>query len=415
MKDVLVLLTSAFPFQSGEEFLTEEIKAYSIFKKVYVIPVMVTDFSRRKPVLDNMEVIRLSSIASERFIIKLLGCFKSLFYRDVWDEIRNLVNLNRFSFSALRQLLVDGYKVHSVSKEITEYVKSIVDDNGEKNVLIYSYWMGIHARIASDLKDSINNLVIVTRCHGGDLYEYRYKSNYIPFRSSILRNEDYVFAISNNGVSYLENTYGKALTGQIVLSRLGTKKIFPNSIPTKKNSELNIVSCSYCIPLKRINLIIEALSLISDVGISWTHIGSGIELEHLKRLAEKLIPSNIKYEFLGYVENNTVQELYSSGRFDLFINVSETEGVPVSIMEAMSYGLPIIATDVGGVSEMIDGNGFLLQKDFELEQLSNLLLRMLHIDNDSFAEMSKCSVDIWNKRFNAANNYCAFVQKLYDM
>ena len=51
---------------------------------------------------------------------------------------------------------------------------------------------------------------------------------------------------------------------------------------------------------------------------------------------------------MGYVANTKVQELYSSRKFNLLVNVSETEGIPVSIMEAMSYRLPIIATNVGG-------------------------------------------------------------------
>ena len=49
---------------------------------------------------------------------------------------------------------------------------------------------------------------------------------------------------------------------------------------------------------------------------------------------------------------------------DYFINLSDSEGIPVSIMEAMSVGIPIIARDVGGNREIVtNNNGCLLEGD----------------------------------------------------
>ena len=44
---------------------------------------------------------------------------------------------------------------------------------------------------------------------------------------------------------------------------------------------------------------------------------------------------------------------YRRNRVDLFISLSSSEGLPVSMMEAISFGIPILATDVGGVSEIV--------------------------------------------------------------
>ena len=88
-------------------------------------------------------------------------------------------------------------------------------------------------------------------------------------------------------------------------------------------------------------------------------------MNQIKEMSREL-PENIKIDFRGNVKNSDLLEVYKNNQFDLFLNVSLSEGIPVSIMEALSFGIPCIATDVGGTKEIvIDGyNGWLLKKDF---------------------------------------------------
>lgn len=412
MNSILVVLTSAFPFQNGEEFLLQETHYYHPFKKVYIIPIMARDYSKCKDIPSDIEVLKLSKLPSLNPIKKSFSCVMALRHKDVQDEISVLFKTGRFSIHSIRRLLVDSYKAHYVYQEIYNYIKAITEKYPTDGVVLYSYWMAIHAQIAVELKKRFRQLKIVTRCHGGDLYEYRYKPNYIPYRSSIFENEDKIITISENGEEYIRNTYNN-YSLPVLVSRLGITPKY--EIPTlNKGREISIVSCSYCIPLKRIDLIINALSEITDTDITWTHIGDGIELERLRSLSEKVMPSNVKCVFMGYVNNDEIHRLYSTGRYNVFINVSETEGIPVSIMEAMSYGLPIIATDVGGVSEMvIEGkNGFLLPKDFEIELLRKRIKDIIHMSSDSYLLMSNNSHRIWDDRFNADKNYTEFVNVL---
>lgn len=58
---------------------------------------------------------------------------------------------------------------------------------------------------------------------------------------------------------------------------------------------------------------------------------------------------NVAYNFVEYLNNEEVYTFYRNNRVDVFLNVSESEGVPVSIMEAMSCHIPTIAPDVGGM------------------------------------------------------------------
>ena len=415
MNDILILITSAFPFQTGEEFLPQETEYYTAFKKVYIIPIGAKDFSTEKDISKDITVYHLKTVASSNPMRKLAGCATAYFGSDARKEIRILKESGRYSLASLRQALVDSYKVASVKDEILGIVAEIRQKHKDDNLILYSYWMGIHAKMATEIKKVFPEIKIITRCHGGDIYEYRYKTNYIPFRNTIFENEDTIFTISENGKHYLEEKY-KTIKPPIIVSRLGTNQKNERSAISNEGG-LSIVSCSYCIPLKRIELIIKALAGIKERGISWTHIGNGSEFEKLKQLAADTIPENVHYEFLGYVQNSKVQELYSTGKYNLFVNVSETEGIPVSIMEAMSYGMPIVATDVGGVSEMVEEgrNGFLLPKYFETDQLRACFINLLHTSQQAYGSMSERSHEIWEDKFHAEKNYTEFVKMLKEL
>lgn len=76
-------------------------------------------------------------------------------------------------------------------------------------------------------------------------------------------------------------------------------------------------------------------------------------LAYLKRKAKKLLQNN-KILFAGYKTSNELVKYYNAA--DLFIHVSKSEAGPVSIMEAMAYGLPIFCTDTGNTAEVLKEN-----------------------------------------------------------
>lgn len=97
--------------------------------------------------------------------------------------------------------------------------------------------------------------------------------------------------------------------------------------------------------------------------------------------------------------------------FDIFILYSLWEGLPLSILEAMSYGLPIIASNIKGNRELVDNrNGFLVDPEEESELL-NLLLKLPSIKAD-LQEKGKAS---YQKILNeySLDNFNENYQKLY--
>ena len=107
-------------------------------------------------------------------------------------------------------------------------------------------------------------------------------------------------------------------------------------------------------------------------------------------------------------------EFYRTKPVDLFVNTSSLEGLPVSIMEACSFGIPVVATDVGGTKEIVrDGkNGFLLGADFKPETLANDIERICRMTGKERNAMRTASRKIWEENFNAAGNYERFAHAI---
>jgi glycosyltransferase involved in cell wall biosynthesis len=123
--------------------------------------------------------------------------------------------------------------------------------------------------------------------------------------------------------------------------------------------------------------------------------------------------NNIDYSFMGQVSNKEVVSYYKNNHVDLFINVSESEGIPVSIMEVISFGIPVVATDVGGTSEIVeDGyNGLLITKDFSEEELTEIFVDAItgKININSYREGAR---KVWIDKYSCEKNYNEFYKKM---
>ena len=108
---------------------------------------------------------------------------------------------------------------------------------------------------------------------------------------------------------------------------------------------------------------------------------------------------------MGYVSNTSLMEFYRKNHVDLFINVSETEGIPVSIMEAMSFGIPCIATNVGGVNEIVNNtNGFLVKKYFNTDQVAEFIINYNKLDVLKKNDFRDQALNTWQSLYDQQTN-----------
>lgn len=131
---------------------------------------------------------------------------------------------------------------------------------------------------------------------------------------------------------------------------------------------------------KRPDLAIEAVSLLNEKDrqrISLDIIGAGNGLEKLKTFKNNILPTG-SVNFLGSCAREKTLEVLKAA--DLLLLISDWEGFPYSILEAMSLGVPVLASRVGGISEVIDSkNGWLVGNSaFEIKEV---LLEILNNTN----------------------------------
>lgn len=154
----------------------------------------------------------------------------------------------------------------------------------------------------------------------------------------------------------------------------GLHKLTPSTnIIAKKYDFFN---CANFIPVKRHDLLLKALSKTRH-NANLCIAGDGQEKEKLLKLASDLGIAE-RVDFKGSVLDPT--DLYFSSK--CFILTSFSEGNPISINEAMSAGIPVIATNVGGIPDLISNkkNGFLFERDDSPETIAEIMDLVLDLN-----------------------------------
>jgi glycosyltransferase involved in cell wall biosynthesis len=167
------------------------------------------------------------------------------------------------------------------------------------------------------------------------------------------------------------------------------------------------------IPLKRVERIAEALGHVRR-NLTWIHIGDGPSRSAVEQVVARL-PGSIQVELRGQLSNTNVRDTYRERRPSLFVNLSETEGLPVTIMEAMSAGVPVIATAVGGVGEIVSHrrNGLLLDPNAESADVGAAIASFVDMPDADYTAYAHAARSTWSRDFNSEVNYPRFVTEVF--
>ncbi|MBU1691827.1 MAG: glycosyltransferase [Gammaproteobacteria bacterium] len=135
---------------------------------------------------------------------------------------------------------------------------------------------------------------------------------------------------------------------------------------------------------KGLPVLFESLKLLGQQGYDYelTLVGDGNDRKSLEELARQMGIAD-RLVFAGFASQDGVRDYLMQS--DIFILPSFAEGVPVSLMEAMACGIPVIATYVGGIAELIEpGETGLLVPPSDPAALRDAIAR--YIDDHSLRE-----------------------------
>lgn len=412
LKNCLILLTNSYPYSSEEAFLEPEMPYLAKeFDKIIILAIgLGKDAEKTRETPENADCYNIGKTSKRvsRIMSLLKGAVNSVLPSDTPKDAEAKSNFRKRVFC--EYFYARGEREFSLCKDILEKY----DFSGYDSVTVYSYWFFVTALVGCKVCELISpkckSVKFVSRAHGYDVYRYANSLGYLPLREYLLEKVDSVHPCSINGARYIAEQFPKF-----------SDKISPRYLGTDDDglSEINddcfhIVSCSRLVDLKRVDRIASSLSLLEGEGkIRWTHIGDGGTMQKIRAFCDEKL-GFMEVNLKGWVSNQQVKEFYRNEKVDLFVNVSTTEGLPVSMMEALSFSIPVIATDVGGVSEIVkDGyNGLLISSDFTDEELVIKIKEIINSTQEEKIKMRRNARDFWEENFDAQKNFSQFANEI---
>lgn len=395
----LLIITCEYPYITGEPFLENEmLYLKQRFENIYIFPINASP--NDVPTRNVPKGVKVFPV----------GC--------VWSKLRYPIYAFKGLFAYNKKLTTKGLSLKQkvsawYARGRSAYVHNFIMDTirQEKldvsSVCIYSYWFTDQAIAAWRLKETLQNsgckVKAVARGHGYDIYAAANAMNYLPYQQQNLQYLDGFYPCSDNGRNYIEKKHPQ-YREKIHTARLGTMDRGLNHF---SNEEKVFLTCSSLKVIKRMSLFAKAFAVVCKrvPNCSWVCIGDGVMENEIREIIQKEGIEN-RVQMLGRLTNQQVLEYYSTHGITYFCNVSSTEGVPVSIMEAMSFGIPIIATNVGGSGEIVsDRVGKLLPAELTPEMLADYLYEEMMLTEEAYLEKRKNSRLVWEEKSSADNVY----------
>jgi glycosyltransferase involved in cell wall biosynthesis len=148
-----------------------------------------------------------------------------------------------------------------------------------------------------------------------------------------------------------------------------------NEVVDSSEDFKTLLFVGWVIPTKGVAELVEAWSMLKPYGWRLKIIGP-VDKDYQQYLLERFQPKNI--DFVGELDHS--KAMLSIASCDLFVLPSHTEGFPYVILEAMSLGRPIVATDVGAIPEMLADDAGVLVKSKDSEALAGALSSVINDD-----------------------------------
>lgn len=418
-KPLMYLITQDFPYGHLEDsFVGPE---YPYLCERFDISIIAAEVPPDTELLSEEEVENKgfeARIISNRQKIteKLFSLFCFLLTKDCYTEIVSIIRSGKKIFRRIYRALMFGAAAETFYRRLKQSISLTRDTQA----LFYFYWNDYKCFGLAMHKHKYPKIRMAARTHGYDLYDERELYGKQFFKPQTDRRLVRLIFAAQYAKDYYLGRYRIQDSAKYPLYRLGvqeqnvTKEDRRHPVP----DFFLLLSCSEMIPLKRVGLIIDGLAGIKDCGreIRWVHIGGGELLQELRRQADRKLAdkTHIHYEFTGSIVNEEVVRFYREHYVGCFITTTSTEGgSPVSVQEALSFGVPVIATSVAELPHMVEGNGTLLSENPDADEVAAAIADMAkRYGTEAYYQMCERSLELYAAQFNAHRNFSALAEEL---
>ncbi|MDO5700862.1 MAG: sugar transferase [Bowdeniella nasicola] len=411
--DQLVLFTNVFPFHRGEEYLEAEFPHLKeAFDHITIVPMMYREgmaitYDAGPDVRVIAHEIPISVTGKARYVARHLPQILAERRLSPLSETRgNPAKVAYDLYFTARSL--------ELWRLLREPLREAV---GGTPTVAYAYRLYVSAYVAAEFASAPWSNVVrtVARAHRYDVLERRSPLGYLPQRRYLCETLDAIYPVSAEGLQELRESW-PVYTQRFHLERLG---VGPNP-PTNRSLSVpaTLLSVSTYLPVKRLPAIADVVAHLVRHGcaVRWVHYGAGPDAEQeafTDYLAGLDLPADT-VELRGYLAHTQLLEVYASGEPTLMVNLSASEGVPVSLMEACAAGLPIVATAVGGNPELVHDadNGLIVSPDDDAAQVAQRIRSILEGPKEDYARMCERALEVWDREWNARANFSRFASLL---
>lgn len=417
-KPDLYLITQDFPYGHLEDsFVGPEYPYLCEHFHVSVIAAEVVQTEGLRPESDVKQagfeacIIPTRQSAGE----KILSLLRFLLEKDCYTELASIVKSGEKIPRRIYRALMFGAAAETFYRRL----KKKIPLKKDTQALFYFYWFDYKCFGLTMHRRRFPQIKIVARTHGYELYDERELYGRQFFKPQTDAGLKRLIFAAQFAKDYYLKRYGLTDADKYPLHRLGVQGhgvTVEDRRAAYRGGEFLLLSCSDAGQVKRIDRIIDGLAAVTAAKVHWVHIGGGENLAGLRELAQKKLDGkdNIRYEFAGTLLNTEVIEYYKAHYVGCLITTTQSEGgSPVAVQEALSFGVPVIATAVGELSQMVAGNGILLSDNPTAGETAQAIEAMAGCyGTDGYFQMCERSLGIFEERFNERRNFSAFAEEM---
>lgn len=285
---------------------------------------------------------------------------------------------------------VDVIKINATKSDyLFKLPKIVLTINSIKPDVIHSHLF--KANLLARFVSIFTNAIVINHYHGLSRWMSKPKLFFDKITQPLMH---YGIVVSNKSYELRLNRE------KIIPSKLKLVYNFINQFPEDikiddfKEKALTLGMACRLIPLKNIPSVIKLIVFLKNRGldINLEIAGSGPEYGEIDKMINRLgLTDNVK--LLGF--QSDLSEFYK--KIDVYIVASETEDLPLSLSEAMSYGCTVISSDVGGIKSVVEQGEGLIVNEFNDIEFQNI---MNYLNQDNFKNSFTLNRSVARKLFH---------------